>query len=185
MLLLFTKTINSLKLTKDFLGVTSAFSDYKQFKTHKMKSPVKNRATKRKVVSNVKETQKKSAKIETQEQLVLEFKELKIKYDKLLVQNKSNVEIIATLKQQVLHLDTEAKKAKTTDSATQTSLECEFCRYPAKDLLDMGEHIYQYHGPEEEPEEKSMICYICGWKLDSKVDLMKHCKEKHKRSVRI
>ena len=101
------------------------------------------------------------------------------------MQNKSNVETIATLKQQVLHLDTEAKKAKTTDSATRTSLECEFCRYPAKDLLDLGEHVYQCHGPEEESEENSIICYICGWKLDSKEDLMKHRKEKHERSVRI
>ena len=39
--------------------------------------------------------------------------------------------------------------------------------------------------PEEEPEENSIICYICGWKLDSKEELMKHRKEKHERSVRI
>ena len=146
---------------------------------------LKNRAAKRKVVSNVKETQKKSAKIETQEQLVLEFKELKIKYDKLLVQNKSNVETIATLKQKVLHFETEAKKGKKTYSAeqestaSQTSLECEFCRYPAKDLLDLGEHVYQCHGPDDETEEDPIVCYICGWKVDSKGDLMKHRKEKN------
>ena len=64
-------------------------------------------------------------------------------------------------------------------------MECEFCRYPAKDLLDLGEHVYQCHGPEEEPEENPIICYICGWKLDSKEELMKHRKEKHERSVRI
>ena len=46
---------------------------------------------------------------------------------------------------QVLHLKTEAKKGKKTDSAEQestASLECEFCRYPAKDLLDLGKHVY-------------------------------------------
>ena len=75
-----------------------------------MKSPTKNRAAKRKVVSNVKETYKKSAKLGTHEQLVLEFKELKSKYDKLSVQNKSNVETIAILKQQVFHLETKAKE---------------------------------------------------------------------------
>ena len=148
-----------------------------------MKSPIKNRAAKRKVVSNVKENQKKSAKIETQEQLVVEFKELKIKYDKLLVQNKSNVETIASLKQQVLHLETGAKKAQTTDSASQTSLECECCRYPAKDLYDLGEHVYQCHGPDDQEEKEPIVCYICGWKQESKADLMKHRREKHEQHV--
>ena len=40
-----------------------------------------------------------------------QFKALKMnEHDKLLVQNKSNVDTIATLKQQVLHLETEANK---------------------------------------------------------------------------
>ena len=69
-------------------------------------------------------------------------------------------------------------------TASQASLHCEFCSYPAKDLLDLGEHVYQCHGPEEEIEDESIICYICGWKLENKMDLMKHRKEKHEQRVR-
>ena len=92
------------------------------------------------------------------------------------MKNKSNVETIATLKKHNLQLETEAKKGKETDSAdqestaSQTSLECEFCRYPAKDLLDLGEHVYQCHGPDDETEEDPIVCYICGWKVDVKTD---------------
>ena len=76
-----------------------------------MKSPVKNRAAKRKVVTLPKETNKKSAKLETpQEPLVKELKEWKNKYENLLVQHKSNLEKIDSLNQQVLNLKTEAQK---------------------------------------------------------------------------
>ena len=59
-----------------------------------MRSPVKSRAAKRKVENTVKQNNKKTPKLldSPQEQLVLEFKELKDKYEKLSVQNKSNLE---------------------------------------------------------------------------------------------
>ena len=126
-----------------------------------------------------------------QEQLVLEFKELKIKHEQLIVQNKSNLEKIGVLKKQVLNLQSEAKisqKPKFVDQVSvecQTTLKCEDCNYPSKDLIDLGEHQYQCHAPDEEPEKESMICYLCGWKLQSKQDLMVHRKEKHKQHVRI
>ena len=52
-------------------------------------------------------------------------------------------------------------------------------------MLDLGEHVYQCHGPDDETEEDPIVCYICGWKVDSKGDLMKHRKEKHIQHVRI
>ena len=51
---------------------------------------------------------------------------------------------------------------------------CEFCSYIPKDLIDLGEHQYQCHGPDDENEEEPIVCYIFGWKQESKVDLMKH-----------
>ena len=68
-----------------------------------MSSNVKTRATKRKVENPVKQTNKKTAKLldSPQEQLVLEFKELKSKYEKLSVQNKSNLEKVAFLNKKV------------------------------------------------------------------------------------
>ena len=62
---------------------------------------------------------------------------------------------------------------------------CEFCSYIPKDLINLGEHQFICHGPDEEGEEEPMVCYICGWKLESKVDLMKHRREKHEKYVRL
>ena len=53
----------------------------------------KNRAAKRKVDKALEEKSKKSTRLENpQEQLVLEHRTLKEKYEKLLVQNKTNLE---------------------------------------------------------------------------------------------
>ena len=175
---------------RDLVDITFAFDDQQRFKAHKISSPVKSRAAKRKVESNLKPTNKKTAKLldSPQEQLVLEFKELKNKYEKLSVQNKSNLEKIAVLNKKVLHLETEAKKNEKPESSStesQTTMACEFCSYVPKDLIDLGEHQYQCHGPEDEIYEEPIVCYICGWKQESKVDLMKHRREKHEEHVRL
>ena len=174
----------------DLVNVTFAFDDQQLYKAHKMSSNVKTRATKRKVENNVKQTNKKTAKLldSPQEQLVLEFNELKSKYEKLSVQNKSNLEKVAFLNKKVLHLETEAKKNQKPESSStesQTTMECEFCSYKPKDLIDLGEHQYQCHGPEDEIEEELIVCYICGWKQESKADLMKHRSEMHEQHVRL
>ena len=102
---------------------------------------------------------------------------------------KEQVKRIAVLNKKVSNFENEAKKKPKTVPVdkvcveTQTTLACEFCTYPCKDLIDLGEHQYQCHGPEEENQPESIICYICGWKLDSKGDLMNHRKEKHLHRV--
>ena len=95
------------------------------------------------------EKTKKAAKLDKpQEQLVLEFRGLKNKYEQLLGQNKLNVERIALLNKKVSNFENEAKKKPETVSVeqvcveTQTTLACEFCTYPCKDLIDLGEHQY-------------------------------------------
>ena len=70
----------------------------------------KNRAAKRKVDKSLEEKSKKSTRLENpQEQLVLEHRTLKDKYEKLLVQNKSNLEKIAVLDKKVMEYETEAR----------------------------------------------------------------------------
>ena len=68
---------------------------------------------------------------------------------------------------------------------TQTTMECEDCGYPPDDFVDFGEHQYQCLGPDENNVEESIICYLCGWKLKSKRELMVHRKEKHAQNIRI
>ena len=147
----------------------------------------KNRAAKRKVENCQKEKSKKSTRLENpQEQLVYEHKTLKDKYEQLLVHHKANLEKIAVLNKKVLKYETEENnKQEAVSAETQTSMKCEDCGYPSDDLVDFGEHLYQCHGPDNENVEESIICYLCGWKLKSKRELMVHRKEKHLQSVRM
>ena len=141
----------------------------------------KNRAAKRKVENSLKEKNKKSTRLENpQEQLVYEHQSLKDKYQQLSVQNKANLEKIAVLNKKVLQYETEAnKKQEIVSVESQTQMECEDCGYPSDDLVDFGEHLYQCHGPDNENAQESIVCYLCGWKLNSKRDIMVHRKEKH------
>ena len=71
---------------------------------------------------------------------MLDFNELKNEYEKLLLENKLKLEKIALLNQKVNYL----------------------------------RHKFRREGPvcpnpDEEPEHDSIICYICGWKLENKV----------------
>ena len=111
---------------------------------------------------------------------------MKEKYEKLLVQNKTNLEKIAVLNEKVANYETEAnRKQETVSVESQTTMECEDCGYPSDDLEDIGEHLYQCHGPNDENAQESINCYLCGWKLKSKRDLMLHRKERHKQNVRM
>ena len=108
------------------------------------------------------------------------------KYEQLSVQNKANLEKISVLNKKVLQYETEAnKKQETVTVESQTQMECEDCAYPSDDLVDFGEHLYQCHGPNTESVQESIVCYLCGWKLNSKRDLMVHRKEKHLKNVRM
>ena len=79
---------------------------------------MKSRAAKRKVENNVKQTNKRTPKLldSPQEQLILDFNELKTKYETLSIENKSNLEKIAVLKKKVLCLETEAEQNQKPES---------------------------------------------------------------------
>ena len=66
----------------------------------------------------------------------------------------------------------------TKSAESQTTLESEDWKYPSKDIIDLGEHQFACHGSEIESEQISIKCYLCGWKVASKHDLMVHRKEK-------
>ena len=55
-------------------------------------------------------------------------------------------------------------------------IRCKECEYPADDIYDLGEHVYEFHG---EHEKNSLECHYCDEKFQSKRDLMIHRKEAH------
>ena len=59
-------------------------------------------------------------------------------------------------------------------------IRCKECEYPADDIFDLGEHVYEFHG---EHEKNSLECHYCDEKFQSKRDLMVHRKEAHIEKV--
>ena len=72
------------------------------------------------------------------------------------------------------------EKGKSSQSVTVQTKDlkrmwCIECEYPAEDLYDLGEHMYEFHA--EENDEYTISCYYCGNYFESKEDLMIHRKK--------
>ena len=53
---------------------------------------------------------------------------------------------------------------------------CKECEYPADNIFDLGEHMFEFH---TERYENKMDCHYCDDSFNSKDRLMKHQKEMH------
>ena len=62
-------------------------------------------------------------------------------------------------------------------------MRCNECEYPAEDLYDFGEHMYDCHALSGSNEE-SISCNYCDDKFQAKAEIMKHKKGKHNEKVR-
>ena len=54
---------------------------------------------------------------------------------------------------------------------------CIECEYPAEDVFDLGEHMYEVHA--ELNDDYTISCYYCGNYCKTKGDLMVHRKKAH------
>jgi hypothetical protein len=60
---------------------------------------------------------------------------------------------------------------------------CIESEYPAEDIYDLGEHMYEYHA--EENSDYAITCYFCGNDFRTKGDLMVHMKKGHAEKLRL
>ena len=58
---------------------------------------------------------------------------------------------------------------------------CNVCEYPAEDLYNLGEHMFEFHA---EKSEKKLDCHYCDDSFDTKNLLMKHRKASHLEKVK-
>ena len=58
---------------------------------------------------------------------------------------------------------------------------CIECEYPAEDLYDLGEHMYEVHA--EDNVEYTISCHYCGNFFKTKSDLMIHNKNTHVEKI--
>ena len=151
--------------------------------------------------SKVKKTKEvtKSSKPLTKEGLQNELKKVqeenKILQEEnisLAQENKKNIESICILEEtiQLMEKKDKSSKEKTsasvqTDDYDQALMRCNECQYPAEDIYDLGEHMYEFHSDQasETCESDNIACHYCGDKFSTKGDLMIHRKEAHKEKV--
>ena len=75
--------------------------------------------------------------------------------------------------------DSQPKIARTTTG--ELILFCAECEFPADDLYDLGEHMYEYH---TEGEKGKITCHFCDEKFETKDSVMRHRKSVHKDKVK-
>ena len=151
---------------------------------------------------------KKSSKVEgsevkkkplTKAELMAKLKALEDRSEKLANENVKHLETNEKLsKENAKHLDTITKlenciksmqrnetssiveHAKKAESSAQTEID-EFCNvydYPAKDMWEPGEHLYECH-----TLHAKFVCNFCSEKYWEKGDLMRHIKNEHADKV--
>ena len=150
--------------------------------------------------------EKNNCKDDSKSQLTI----LQEQYDKLKVEYEKQIETVLLLEVKVKDLEKERVNNQPnvvkTDKGDILMLCCE-CEYPAEDIFDLGEHMYEAHSQNDEDEitcnfcgdnfssEKSLkehevkmhkkewSCNFCAESFDWKSDLMMHKKENHSEKV--
>ena len=123
---------------------------------------------------------------EGSENVHLQLQKLQERYDKLKGDNEKNLEKIKVLEDKVKVLEKEnevytsqPKIARTTTG--ELILFCHEFEFPADNLFDLGEHMYEYHS---EGIKGGIECHYCDKTFETKDSVMKHRKEVHREKVK-
>ena len=137
-----------------------------------------------------------SLKALKKDDIIARFIALQSNYNNLEKKNRSleeekkvHLEAIQLLEETVKVLETTAKKDKvetsTKDIQTITFetdiIRCNECDYPADDLVDLGEHMYEFH---TENPFCHISCFYCDENFKNENNLMKHRKLVHEEKVK-
>ena len=121
------------------------------------------------------------------EVLLKKYNALEQTHSSLLEQNKKQTEAIALLEETVQVLQDKTCPKRSTTASVQTEdmerLWCIECEFPAEDLYELGEHMYEYHA--EENIDYTSSCHYCGNMFKTKSDLMVHSKKVHQEKTQL
>ena len=105
---------------------------------------------------------------------------LQEKYDKLTIEFDKQVEKNNYLEEKVKKLEEDKNNYQPNVVKTDTGgilMLCSECEYPAEDIFDLGEHMFEFHS---EKEEEEWSCSFCGESFISQERLQKHEVKMHK-----
>ena len=81
-----------------------------------------------------------------------------------------------------VHIRSKSSKSVSVQTEDMEGMFCIECEYPAEDIFDLGEHMYEIHA--EDTDEYSESCYYCSQVFKTKSDVMLHSKRTHKEKVK-
>ena len=145
------------------------------------------KASKAKKVDAISSKTSKVKKVDTEaeaENIHSQFKILQQQHEALKVENIKNLEVIDMLEETIKLMEKRdsSPKAQQKSVTVQTEPEdtdimrCNECEYPAEDIYDLGEHMYEFHALEN---EGNIACHYCGERFETKGNLMMHRKSAH------
>ena len=89
-----------------------------------------------------------------------------------------NLKVALSCKDTLSNLEHIEVSAQTDDIDEQ----CNECEYPANDIWELGEHIYEFHTIKTFGK---FVCHFCDERFGGKGDLMLHRKKEHITKVSI
>ena len=147
----------------------------------------KMRPTKRKTESPNNSKSKKTEidySRKTKQQLISILEGVCIELEKAQEEIQAKEIKIDILEQKMKSVQSKSKSSKTASVQTEDmeAMFCLECDYPAEDIFDLGEHMYEIHA--EDTEEYNESCYYCTQVFKTKSDVMLHSKRAHKEKVK-
>ena len=118
-----------------------------------------------------------------------EKKESEQLIDELKAMNDKQNEANKFLEEKIIKLENESKSNTSKPNVVRTDsgdilMLCNECEYPAEDIFDLGEHMFEIHSSRYEGGgEDTFACEICNDKFISDLELIEH-GEKHHRDLR-
>ena len=107
---------------------------------------------------------------------------------KLKAENDKHNEENKYLEEKIINLENETKthtsqpNVVTTDSG-DILMFCNECEYPAEDIYDLGEHMYEIHSSRYEGEgEVCFVCDICNDRFVTNLELSGHAEKHHREA---
>jgi hypothetical protein len=105
--------------------------------------------------------------------------------NKLKAENDKQNEKNQCLEEQIVKLVNEMKSNTSQPNVVKTDtgdiiMFCNECEYPAEDIYDLGEHMYEIHSSRYEGEgEDCFVCEICNDRFISSLELTAHAQKHH------
>ena len=135
--------------------------------------------------SRIEATKEIKKKPPTKPELLIEFKALKEKHGDRMKENSKNLDTIENLRKELIMLKKQGASATVpkVDIYTETeecNQQCNECEFPANDIFELGEHIYEFH---TQKAHGKFACTFCGDRFWTKDDLMLHRKNDHEEKV--